>query len=879
MKRTVTVLSLVLLAWCACVNAAITGWSRAGEIAMPEATLNNGGVGSFIAGDDLDGDGKVDIYIVNDNWNDGPSELIPRIYKLELNAGTWETVWSAVAPIPMQNTWPQLAIADLDKDGKKELLWAPVNFTDASTNPNPARILVYEQTAPNSDIFGISDGAGGYNPNASYKMTTTDMVNIRPMDWEIVDIDSDGTLEIVLADRVGATGGYGLYFAVISVNNIPDNGDGSEVWTMETSGKDLGLTSAQNKWDVAVVNNNAYFFDEVEITKLVWDGSSYYFESLAPMAGGSAVQSAMTVDLDKDGTEEIICAVYDWGTDALKGIYLLQEHADTLVSTELYNLAAYWPSGSRGPWGGACGDIDHNGKLDFVFGSRDATPDGLIMHFAYKGGDITDPANYTFAPIDSGYGASGLWNLINIVNIDDDADLEVLYGSSIPVGGLFAGTSPICILDPTVEAEGFKPLVVVPDLDSLGLRLKPGSILDNGQTVWVGAMGSSLFGNVTYAFRSTDGGQTFTQSAEITGQRIAQLGAFDANTAVIVTEVGKIMRTIDGGASWTEAHSYSGGWFDGVQVFDENVAVAYGDGMYFCRTTDKGATWTEITGITYGDAIEGIYTYGMSACHVGQTGWFSAYSNSTINKGYIFKTTDAGLTWSSVELTAELLGGSQLIYGMSFADADQGMANANGKKPVYTTDGGATWTACATNPGEGGAAWVNAVVAIPNTGTFIALCDSDLYYTEDLGTAWTKMETPAATGDEFFISAVVLDGSHAYFMTQQGTAVTFGGGTGIVDNKTKLPDRYVLLQNYPNPFNPSTNITFEMPFAGRVELRIFDLTGREVAVLMNQIVTAGAHTVRWNGLDKHGNQVAAGVYLCTLKSGDVIRAKRMSLIK
>jgi len=50
--------------------------------------------------------------------------LIPRIYKLERNqGGVWEVVWKAVAPVKLQNTWPPLVVGDLDKDGKKELIW------------------------------------------------------------------------------------------------------------------------------------------------------------------------------------------------------------------------------------------------------------------------------------------------------------------------------------------------------------------------------------------------------------------------------------------------------------------------------------------------------------------------------------------------------------------------------------------------------------------------------------------------------------------------------------------------------------------------------------------------------------------------------------
>ncbi len=877
MKKFVTVFWVVILVLFSFSLAGITGFTRSGEIAVPEATLNNGGIGNMISGVDLDGDGNLEIYLVNDNWNDGASEVIPRIYKLEKNGTSWDVVWQSKLDPFYQNTWPVLLLTDLDKDSKAEIVWMPVNSFSVSTNP--VRVAVYEQAT--GDVLGVDDGAGGYKPNSTWTITTTESLNIRPLDAEAVDIDGDDVTEIVLADRTGKNSGY--YGAVISVNNIPDNGDGSETWELEVSGIDLGVTTtAENKWDVAVVNTNAYFFSETEISQYSFTSTGWEYTPLDPLAGGSPVQSAQAVDLDKDGTQEIICAVYDWGDDTKKGIYLLQEVADTLKPTELFNLAAYWPGGSRGPWGGASGDIDNDGKLDFVFGSRAATPNGLITCMSYKGGDITNPANYELMLIDSLYSATagdGIWSVLNIANIDDDPEKEVLYTSSTSIGGIFAGSAPIIILDPTVTGgTTLGSLSVVANLDSVGMRLKPGRILDNGQTIWVTGLASDIFGNNTYAFLSTDGGITFTQSAAISGHRAAQIDAFDANIALVVTAEGSIWRTDNGGTSWSEVHSYSGGWFDGVRVLNDSVAVAYGDGLYFCRTADKGATWAPITGIDYRNAIEAIYSYGMAAYNIGETAWFTAYPASGGTVAYVFKTEDAGVNWSTIEIPIEIALDRRL-YSISFTDVNTGMANANGKKPIYTIDGGVTWDSCATNPGVDGDAWVNAIAAIPGEDIFIALCDYEMYFTADLGDSWVKMETPANTDDEYFISAVVLDKDDALFMTQQGTALKFGTGAGIAHNNGEVINDYKLHQNYPNPFNATTNIKFDVPAENLVTLTIFDLLGKEVVKLVDKKMSTGTYTAIWNGLDRNGHQMATGVYFYALKIGNVTKVKRMTLVK
>lgn len=453
MRKLATItFSLLLLAFFAGSNIfAQDTFSRLTEIPFPEKDLNVGGCGNMISGVDTDGDGNMEIIVVNDNWNDKPDELIPRIYKMELQNGSWVVVWKAVAPVPLQNTWPPLKLADLDKDGKLEVIWGIVNYT-SDDSPNPARIVVYEAKGDGSDAMGVDDGTGTYMPNAKWTITSEDKINIRPLEFKLADPDNDGVTEIIFADRAGATGGY--YFGVISVSNIPDNGDGSETWTLETSGKNFTLSATiENKWDVAVIGSNLYFFDEADISKLRWDGANWNYTTLKAMKGGSAVQSSQVVDLDGDGKMEIITAVYDWGNDANKSIMLLQEDADTLKHTELINVSSYWPSGSRGPWTSAMGDIDADGKMDFVFGSRASTPNAAIFRLEYQGGAITDPASYVLSIIDSEYkaeAAAGIWNIVNLTNLDADAHLEILYTSSTPDGDLFSNFAyPIIILDLT----------------------------------------------------------------------------------------------------------------------------------------------------------------------------------------------------------------------------------------------------------------------------------------------------------------------------------------------------------------------------------------------------------------------------------------------
>ena len=101
-----------------------------------------------------------------------------------------------------------------------------------------------------------------------------------------------------------------------------------------------------------------------------------------------------------------------------------------------------------------------------------------------------------------------------------------------------------------------------------------------------------------------------------------------------------------------------------------------------------------------------------------------------------------------------------------------------------------------------------------------------------------------------------------------------GVPVGIGNNNNSIPTDYNLEQNYPNPFNPVTSINFAIPKAGLVDLRVYDVLGREVAVLMSGYIPAGNHTAQFDAA-----AFASGVYFYTLTAGDYSATKKMLLIK
>jgi alpha-tubulin suppressor-like RCC1 family protein len=102
--------------------------------------------------------------------------------------------------------------------------------------------------------------------------------------------------------------------------------------------------------------------------------------------------------------------------------------------------------------------------------------------------------------------------------------------------------------------------------------------------------------------------------------------------------------------------------------------------------------------------------------------------------------------------------------------------------------------------------------------------------------------------------------------------ITPGLSTGI--EEPDMPKEINLSQNYPNPFNPSTVISYQLPVNSKVELRVFDVLGREVAMLVNERMTPGYHKVTFDA----GN-LASGMYIYRLKAGNTVITKKLTLIK
>ena len=98
--------------------------------------------------------------------------------------------------------------------------------------------------------------------------------------------------------------------------------------------------------------------------------------------------------------------------------------------------------------------------------------------------------------------------------------------------------------------------------------------------------------------------------------------------------------------------------------------------------------------------------------------------------------------------------------------------------------------------------------------------------------------------------------------------------TGVVGPNTSLPATPQLAQNYPNPFNPATVVGYQLPVASNVRLVVYDILGREVAVLVNEREGPGSYEARFDATG-----LASGVYLYRLTAGTFVQTRSMILVR
>lgn len=172
-----------------------------------------------------------------------------------------------------------------------------------------------------------------------------------------------------------------------------------------------------------------------------------------------------------------------------------------------------------------------------------------------------------------------------------------------------------------------------------------------------------------------------------------------------------------------------------------------------------------------------------------------------------------------------------------------------------------------------GSSWINLA------GRYSTLVGGQPSYTANKGPwAWESINLLPYAGQQIrvrfnLVTDAGLRGDGFYFDDLRVVDYRDSVVTGVF-NPGMTPAKFHLAQNYPNPFNPATAIEYDIPEGGLVSLTVFDMLGREVATLVDELQPAGKHSVSWNPTG-----VASGIYYYRLKAGDHSATRKLLLLK
>ena len=98
-------------------------------------------------------------------------------------------------------------------------------------------------------------------------------------------------------------------------------------------------------------------------------------------------------------------------------------------------------------------------------------------------------------------------------------------------------------------------------------------------------------------------------------------------------------------------------------------------------------------------------------------------------------------------------------------------------------------------------------------------------------------------------------------------------------NLLSVPEEYKMSVNFPNPFNPSTTVQYAVPQTSHVSIEIYNMLGQSVRILVDEVKTAGYHTVQWDGRNEAGDTVSSGTYLYKMQAGEFVQTQKMVMAK
>ncbi|MBN2571928.1 MAG: T9SS type A sorting domain-containing protein [Ignavibacteriales bacterium] len=393
-------------------------------------------------------------------------------------------------------------------------------------------------------------------------------------------------------------------------------------------------------------------------------------------------------------------------------------------------------------------------------------------------------------------------------------------------------------------------------------------------------------------------GQWILQNRELSGPNLYDIKFINRNTGWVCGSK-TIMKTTNGGFNWIQQTTPATNKnLNEIFPIDSNLVYCVGSWETILKTTNGGNNWIAIrNGPMYqGQSYLSLYFTSKD------TGWIAGeqyimrtldgcqsfdstylnhwlyslhFKNSNTGLGVgaaggVFKTTNSGINWIQINIVPEPLG---WIYNLSVIDNKYCYFVERQRSLYRSTNFGDTWDSICSVPYFEGINPDYCTFSSLNTGWVGG--PGRLIKSTDGGYIWRQEYL--AYGFQV-LTMYFLNDNTGWIAGGKATIMhtTTGGEPllNILQTGNDIPSDFSLEQNYPNPFNSMTNVKFEMLNAGNVKINVYDITGREVALLVNKYLQAGTYEVRFESRDS-----PSGIYFYRMEANGFTDVKRMILLK
>jgi photosystem II stability/assembly factor-like uncharacterized protein len=383
----------------------------------------------------------------------------------------------------------------------------------------------------------------------------------------------------------------------------------------------------------------------------------------------------------------------------------------------------------------------------------------------------------------------------------------------------------------------------------------------------IDSMTAIAVGYARTILKTTDAGDTWVRKSSV-GFNLNAVAFRNPAAGIAVGDNRMALFTTDGGETWTQRPIGGSGHFLSVAMVDDGAIFIGNDAGTLHISTDAGVTWYD-TSLGATPLYRLMFVRGVLEV---------TYTGFAVTSRMVYKTTDLGVSWTASDIPLTFAG-----------SALRGACAPGGTCYVVGYDGGALPYSRLIRRGPLDSVWTTfqfpqpspAVVvrAVSAPSALVAYaCGSGglIFRTMDGGMSWATTSsgfTARLNGIDFF------DDDRGLAVGDTGTILfTSAGTTGIAEPPPETPAAAALLAAYPNPFNGETTVAFVLPPGSgtgrRTSLRLYDLAGREVATLVDEVKPPGAHTIRFQA-----GGLASGIYLLHLRSGSSGVTRKILLLR